>query len=172
MGNFDWLLGAEATSGNMGMGSDAASLAASQESGFTPQRTGGVVNEMENLLNAPNIIRGMGEMGASISGGTPIMQAVGTGAANLVGRRASQAAGESQLNRQSYQQQQIQEILAGRGLSPLDDNTAPDTFSINGNGDMTWGMKNSPIKEETFLGTQMPQEAMNTGGGFNLPDFL
>ena len=169
MGNFDWLFGSEATSGNMGMGSNAASLAASQEGGFTPQRTGGVAGGMENLLADPNFIRGLGETGAAISGGTPIGQAVGTGAANLVGRRASQAAGESQLNRQTMQQKLLQSLMDGSLLSGTDKNDAFDNMTMNGNGDMTLSMKQTQTPDQ-FLGEQYPMEAQN--GGSNLPDFL
>ena len=84
-------------------------------------------------------------------------------------RRQLQAAGKDQLDRQqSYQELMLRSILDGSGLSPLGDNRAPDTFQINGAGDMSWGMKNTP-KEETFLPEQQKQEAQT--GGSNLRDF-
>lgn len=125
-----------------------------------------------DILSDPNIIRGLGETGAAISSGTPIGQAVGAGASNLVRRRAVQQAGERQSQQQqTLQQQLLQSLIEGKLLSDPKQNDAFDSMTLSGDGGVNLSMKQTPQPTQ-FLGEQLRQESIDPTRGSDLPDFL
>lgn len=141
--------------------------------GATPQLNMPEVetNWYDDILNDQNVIRGLGETGAAISSGTPIGQAVGQGASNLVRRKQVQkAAGQARQQNQTFQQRMMQAIMDGRALSPPDQNDAFDSATISTDG-MSFKMKNTPQPQQ-FMGEQSQLESYDPQGGSDLPDFL
>ena len=124
------------------------------------------------LFEDPNFIRGLGETGASISSGEPIGTSVGNFASNLTRRRQLQkGARESKQGQQSFQEKLLSLLGKGDLLSAKDQNDAFDSMNLDGDGNVTLSMKNTPQKQG--LSRQQPLESVRrpAAGGDDLPDF-
>ena len=133
---------------------------------------------LNDILSDQNILRGMGEAGAAISSGQPIGDAFGQFGTNLGRRRAVQKAGQEQMNRnRTFQERMMEMFVNGKLLGPKDDNTTADSFSMDGDNNLTIkaGFASQPTK---ILGEQTRLEAYdrpNRGSslpGFHLPSLV
>lgn len=124
------------------------------------------------LLEDPNFIRGLGEAGASISSGEPIGKSVGDFASNLTRRRAIQkGARESRGRERSFQERLLSMLSEGNLLSAKDQNDAFDTLSIDGDGNVNLGMKNTPQKPGFQRQQSLESVRRPSARGDDLPNF-
>lgn len=131
--------------------------------------------KMNNLFEDQNFIRMLGEKGAEISDGRNIMSAIGSGASEWSRRQAVQKAGAKSMGRQnSFQDQLLQLLQEGNLLSPKEDNDAPDSITIDGDGNYKINGSNTPQKVG-FKGAESSLESlrapMRGTRGNNLPNF-
>lgn len=126
----------------------------------------------ETFFSDPNIIRGMGEAGSAISSGQPIGQSVGDFASNLTRRRAVQeGARQSRTEQKTFQEKMLEAIMRGTALSPKDQNDAFDSFTLDGDGGMSFSMKNTPQKQGFARNPALESMRSPSTGGNDLPNF-
>jgi len=120
-----------------------------------------------------NIARILGEMGAGLSEKGSFGEIVGTGASNWARNKAAQEAGAKQLREHNtFSQQLLKAAADGTLLSPLDDNNAIDSLTVDGDNNVSMKMKSTP-KKESFDNEESPLESKRlNGGNEDLPDFL
>lgn len=126
--------------------------------------------DLAGALSDPNVIRALGELGARVGGRDSVGEMLGTTGSELERRKAVQKAGAQQSQRQAtFQDRLINALSAGTLLSPTEDNAAPDSVTLTGDGGATINFKNTPQKVG-FAGEQAPLEASRRVN--NLPDFF
>lgn len=132
----------------------------------------GMMDKFGELFKDQNFVRGLGEAGKGFSSGGNAGEVFGDFSTNLVRRRQAQkAAGQTRKAGQTFQEKLLDAIRGGSVLSSKEDNEAFDSFSLDGDGNVSLSMKNTPAK----LGykTNQPLEAVRrpSSGGSDLPDF-
>lgn len=132
-------------------------------------------NNFSNLLEDPNFIRALGEVGR-ISGEGSVGDILGSAGSNLARRKAVQQAGAQQSERtQTLQEQLIRALLDGKLLSPTNQNNAFDSITATGDGDVNLKLKNTPMEQtpDAFAPEQTPLEGIKSfRGGQDLPNFF
>ena len=127
----------------------------------------------DQLFSDQNFVRGLGETGKAFSQGASAGEALGDFSTNLIRRRQSQdAAGKIRKQGQTFQEQLLDAIRGGGVLSSKDQNDAFDNFTMDGDGNISLSMKNTPQKpgfkrNQPLEGMRSPQ-AMR---GSDLPNF-
>jgi len=127
---------------------------------------------LDTLFKDQNFVRGLGEAGKAVSSGGNAGQVLGDFSTNLIRRRQTQkAAQQTRKEGKTFQEQLLDAVRGGSLLSSKEDNNAFDSFSLDGDGNVSLSMKNTPQK----LGykTNQPLEGMRkpSTGGSDLPDF-
>lgn len=132
----------------------------------------GMMSKFESLFKDQNFVRGLGEAGKAVSAGGNAGEVLGDFNTNLIRRRQAQkVAQETRKAGQTFQERLLDAVRGGTLLSSTEDNEAFDSFSLDGDGNVSLSMKNTPQK--IGYKKNQPLEAMRrpSTGGSDLPDF-
>ena len=129
--------------------------------------------DLAGLFKDQNFVRGLGEAGKAVSSGGSAGEVLGDFSTNLIRRRQAQkAAQKTRKEGKTFQEQLLDAVRGGSLLSSKDQNNAFDNFSLDGDGNVSLSMKNTPQKlgykpNQPLEGRRIPQPF----GGADLPDF-
>ena len=129
--------------------------------------------DLAGLFKDQNFVRCLGEAGKAVSSGGSAGEVLGDFSTNLIRRRQAQkAAQKTRKEGKTFQEQLLDAVRGGSLLSSKDQNNAFDNFSLDGDGNVSLSMKNTPQKlgykpNQPLEGRRIPQPF----GGADLPDF-
>jgi len=131
---------------------------------------------LSDLFSDQNVIRGMGEMGASISAGDPAGKVLGNFASNITRRKAFQKNASQVRDNRAGQSKSVNDelmkfLFEKKLLGKLEDNNSNDWIKINADGGITSGMKNVAQPASFASSPSLESVRRPAPGGNDLPDF-